>query len=132
MWIVSDYFVLETAQGVMAKSGHNYAQFQDYAQFQEGFARGDFVCEFDRDITDETLKTLEFAKDEDIVRRGALALTMLRQRINQRSKILAAIVNVILWLGRKEIHKLNDSRILIDAKAFATNKTYRIMCFRRS
>jgi hypothetical protein len=52
-----------------------------------------------------------------------LALAMLKQRVDQRSYTLSKLVNVILWLARKEIKKLNDNLILIDSTAFQNATT---------
>lgn len=123
VWIVADYFVLPKASGELAKSGH------DYSRFEADFVAHGLARDFDRDITPETTKTLKFAAD--LVGRGELALSMLKQRIDQRSTVLAGVVNFILWLARKEIQKVQKSRILIDAEAFAANKTYRLMRFKR-
>ena len=120
-WIVADYFVRDTAAGVLAQSGHNYTR------FQESFKAHGFTRDIDRDITADTTKTLQLAAD--IVGRGEIALAMLKQRIDQRSFLLSAIVNFMLWLGRKEIRKTQNRRILLDAEAFATHKTYRMMRF---
>ena len=52
-----------------------------------------------------------------------LALATLKQRVDQRSYTLSKLVNVILWLARKEIKKLNDNLILIDSTAFQNATT---------
>lgn len=86
--------------------------------------------DYDRDITEATLKTLDFGRG--LVERGELALSMVKHRIDRRSWALSKLVNLMLWLGRKEIKKLNESRILIDSAAFRRAKTYRLMRFTRS
>lgn len=124
IWLVVDYFVKDGVTGVMAKSGHTYTE------FQRAVAASDFIMDFDRDITDATLPTLDFAAN--LVSRGELALSMLKQRIDQRSFALSKLVNVILWLARKEVKKLDENRILIDSAAFKQAKTYRLMRFKRT
>ena len=52
-----------------------------------------------------------------------LALAKLKQRVDQRSYTLSKLVNVILWLARKETKKLNDNLILIDSTAFQNATT---------
>lgn len=124
IWIVVDYFVKDGIGGVLAKSGHSYTA------FQRAVADSDLTLDYDRDITEAVLPTLDFASD--LISRGELALFMLKQRIDQRSYILAKLVKFILWLARKEIKKLDDNRILIDSEAFQRAKTYRLMRFLRS
>ncbi len=123
VWVVVDYFVKDGVTGVMAKSGHTYTD------FQRAVAKSDLTMDFDRDITEATLPTLDFAAT--LVSRGELALSMLKQRIDQRSYLLSKLVNVILWLGRKEIAKLDENRQLIDSAAFKQAKSYRLMRFKR-
>ncbi len=119
VWVVADYFVRDNAEGVMAQSGHNFTAFMAQAK------QSRLVCKSDRDITQETGKTLDFAKD--LVQRGELAARMLKERIAQRSKILNMVVNAILFLARKELVKLEARRPLINSQQFAATKTYRIM-----
>lgn len=123
VWVAVDYFVKDGVTGVMAKSGHTYTE------FQRAVAASNMTMDFDRDITEGTLPTLDFAAN--LVARGELALSMLKQRIDQRSFALSKVVNFILWLARKEIKKIDDSRILIDSEAFKKAKTYRLMRFKR-
>ena len=123
VWVVVDYFVLDGAEGVMAKSGHTYTG------FQRAVSASSLTLDYDRDITDATLKTLDFGAD--LISRGELAMSMLKQRIDQRSRALSAVVKLILWLARKEIKKLDENRILIDSAAFKQAKTYRLMRFKR-
>jgi MPBQ/MSBQ methyltransferase len=122
-WLVVDYFVLDGVSGRMAKSGHTYTD------FQRAITGSSMVMDYDRDITEATLKTLDFARS--LVERGELALTMLKQRIDQRNWALSKVVNFIMWLARKEVEKLDDNRILIDSDAFRQAKTYRLMRFKR-
>lgn len=124
VWIVVDYFVRDGVAGVMSKSGHTYTI------FQRAVTKSQLTMDYDRDITEAVLPTLDFAAN--LVTRGELALSMLRQRINQRSVVLSKIVDLILWLARKELTKLEQSRILIDSDAFKEAKTYRLMRFVRS
>lgn len=124
VWVVVDYFVKDGVSGVMAKSGHTYTM------FHRAVARSQMTMDYDRDITEAVLPTLDFAAN--LVARGELALSMLKQRIDQRSFILSKIVNLILWLARKELSKLEQSRILIDSAAFKEAKTYRLMRFIRA
>lgn len=124
IWIVVDYFVKDGTHGVLAKSGHSYTA------FQRAVADSDLTLDYDRDITDAVLPTLDFASD--LISRGELALSMLKQRIDQRSYVMSKLVKIILWLARKEIKKLDDNRILIDSAAFQRAKTYRLMRFKRT
>ena len=123
LWVVVDYFVRDGVSGPLAKSGHGYTAFQRAA------ADSALRMDYDRDITEATLKTLDFARS--LVERGELALIMLKQRIDQRSWALSKLVKLILWLGRKEITRLEKNRILIDSEAFRVAKTYRLMRFKK-
>lgn len=120
-WVVVDYFVRDGVSGQMAKSGHGYTA------FQRAVTASALRMDYDRDITEATLKTLDFGRG--LVERGELALSMLKQRIDKRSWALSKLISLMLWLGRKEIKKLNDSRVLIDSQAFRAAKTYRLMRF---
>lgn len=123
-WVVVDYFVRDGVAGQMAKSGHGYTA------FQRAVNESVLQMDYDRDITEATLKTLDFGRN--LIERGELALSMLKQRIDKRSWALSKLVNLMLWLGRKEIKKLDDNRVLIDSEAFRKAKTYRLMRFKRS
>ena len=123
IWIVVDYFVKDGVSGVLAKSGHTYTM------FHRAVAHSQLTMDYDRDITEAVLPTLDFAAD--LVGRGELALSMLKQRIDQRSFVLSKVVNFILWLARKETEKIEENRILIDSAAFKEAKTYRLMRFIR-
>ena len=123
-WIVVDYFVRDGVFGHMAKSGHGYTE------FQRAVINSPLRMDYDRDITEATLKTLDFG--QNLVERGELALAILKQSIDRRSWALSKLVAFMLWLGRKEIKKLNDNRILIDSAAFREAKTFRLMRFTHS
>lgn len=123
-WVVVDYFVLDGVSGTMAKSGHTYTRFQRAVSFSK------LTMDYDRDITEATLKTLDFAAS--LVNRGQTALGLLKQRIDQRSFVLSKLVGLILWLARKEIAKLEENRVLIDSDQFRAAKTYRLMRFKRA
>ena len=107
----------------MAKSGHTYTE------YLKAVADSKMTLDFDRDITESTLKTLDFARL--LVERGELGLSMLKQRIDQRNWALSKVVKFILFLARKEIRKLDENRILIDSDEFLRTKTYRLMRFKR-
>lgn len=124
VWVVVDYFVKDGVSGVMAKSGHTYTT------FQRAVADSQLTMDYDRDITEATLPTLDFAAN--LVARGELALSMLKQRIDQRSFVLSKVVNFFLWVARKEIDIIDENRMLIDSAAFKEAKTYRLMRFKRS
>ena len=122
IWIVADYFVRDGVSGIMAKSGHTYTE------YLKAVADSKMTLDFDRDITESTLKTLDFARL--LVERGELALSMLKQRIDQRNWALSKVVKFILFLAHKEIRKLDENRILIDSDEFLRTKTYRLMRFK--
>ena len=62
VWVVVDYFVKDGVSGVMAKSGHTYTM------FHRAVAHSQLTMDYDRDITEAVLPTLDFAAN--LVARG--------------------------------------------------------------
>jgi SAM-dependent methyltransferase len=116
--MVCDYFVLNHAQGILAKSGHNFAAFMDAA------AAGGFNVLKSRDITSETAKTLEMA--DDVCDRALLAADIATEKIRRRHP---ALTRLVMRLLRGKIGKLNEERRLIDAELFKANKRYQFLLF---
>lgn len=118
-WIVADYFVKDCATGIIAKSGHPLSAFRTGAKANN--------LEFlqDRDITSEVLKTLEYG--QDMYRRGETAAVMFKDWTKRHNRLMNWILRLILLVMRKDLAKLDQQRVLIDAKQFAQNKSYRMM-----
>jgi SAM-dependent methyltransferase len=119
--MVCDYFVLNHARGIMAKSGHNLDAFMDAA------ATGGFNLLKSRDITGETAKTLELA--DDVCDRALLAVDIATEKIRRRRP---ALTRLVMRLLRGKIGKLTEERRLIDAELFKANKRYQFLLFQRA
>ncbi len=119
--MVCDYFVLNHARGIMAKSGHNLDAFMEAA------GRHGFNLLESRDITSETAKTLEMA--DSFCDRALLALDIATEKIRNR---YPGLTRLALRLLRGKIAKLNDERRLIDAESFKANKRYQFFLFQRT
>jgi SAM-dependent methyltransferase len=112
--MVCDYFVLNHARGIMAKSGHNLDA------FMEASGKHGFNLLKSRDITNETAKTLEMA--DNICDRARLAIDIATEKIRKRHP---GLTRLVLRLLRAKIGKLTEERRLIDAELFRANKRYR-------
>lgn len=119
--MVCDYFVLNHARGIMAKSGHNLDAFMEAA------AEHGFNLLESRDITRETAKTLEMA--DNFCDRALLAVDIATEKIRKRHP---GLTRLILRLLRGKIGKLNEERRLIDAELFKANKRYQFFLFQRN
>lgn len=116
--MVCDYFVQNHAQGIMAKSGHNYDAFLDTAR-ESGFN----VLE-SKNITNETAKTLEMA--DNYCERALLAVDIATEKIRNR---YPGLTGMVLRLLNKKISKLSNERCLLDAELFKANKRYQFLLF---
>ncbi len=117
--VVFDYFVLDTADGLMAKSGHNYKTFKDLAQCN-GL---DLVEEYD--VTDRVAPTLDLA--EQIVSRLSLATDILTEKFRSNHPF---ITWCLFRLFRRKWDNLNAKRILINSQAFKANKKYVLFLYK--
>jgi SAM-dependent methyltransferase len=118
--MICDYFVLENARGIMAKSGHNWDTFVATAQ------DNGFTVRQSRDITRETARTLEMA--DQFCDRMLLALDIATEKIRKR---YPALTRLVMRLLRRKIDKLNDERRLINADLFSASKRYQFLLFQR-
>lgn len=117
--MVCDYFVLNHARGIMAKSGHNYDAFLSTAK------AANFELIQSRDITDQTIKTLEMG--DNFCRRGLLALDIATEKIRDR---YPRISRLAIRLLAKKFKKLTKQRVLLDAELFKASKRYQFLLFR--
>ena len=101
VWIVVDYFVRDGVAGVMSKSGHTYTI------FQRAVTKSQLTMDYDRRHHRSSFAHFDFAAN--LVTRGELALSMLRQRINQRSVVLSKIVDLILVAPQGTLRSLNKA-----------------------
>lgn len=119
--MVCDYFILNHARGIMAKSGHNRDAFMDAA------GKNGFNLLESRDITNETAKTLEMA--DNFCDRALLGVDIATEKIRNRYPCLTRLT---LRLLRRKIRKLSEERRLIDAELFKANKRYQFFLFQRN
>ena len=117
--MVCDYFVLNEAQGIFSKSGHNYEKFLKQAK-SDGFT---LINE--KDITDDVTKTLDIGKMG--VEKLMLTLEIVTEKIRRKHPHLTRLLR---WLFRKKIEKYNKQIQLLDSQQFKKNKTYRFMLFK--
>lgn len=119
--LICDYFVLDHAEGVMAKSGHNLNQFRSEAE-SKGFKLVD-----ERDITNETARTLDMGKllAERILR----AVEIFSEKPRKKHPFLTKI---LFRLFRKKWEKLNRDKVLIDSDAFKDQKRYQFLLYQHN
>ena len=116
--MICDYFVLDHASGVLAKSGHNLTQFRAEAE-KQGFKLID-----ERDITQETARTLDLALL--LAERILKAAEIFSERPREKHPFLTKI---LFRLFRKKWEKINRDRALIDSEAFQDQKRYLFLLY---
>jgi len=116
--MICDYFVLDHATGVLAKSGHNLSKFREESE-KQGFK----LLE-ERDITEQTARTLDLALL--LAERILKAFEIFSERPREKHPFLTKIV---FRLFRKKWNKLNEERTLIDSVAFKEQKRYQFFLY---
>lgn len=116
--MVCDYFTLDHARGIMAKSGHNRDHFLRMAQ------KNHFEILQQLDITRDVLKTLRMAKY--VADKAILALDIGTVKIRTRHPLLTRLA---FRLFRKKLNRVKEEMQLIDADKFQQNKTYQFFLF---
>ncbi len=116
--MVCDYFILNHARGIMAKSGHNLDRFLAAAQASR------FALLQQQDVTGDVLKTLVLAKH--LADKALLAADIGTEKIRKRYPLLTRLV---LRLFRTKIRRAEENMQLIDAEKFQQNKTYQFFLF---
>lgn len=116
--MICDYFVLDHSEGVLAKSGHNLNQFKAESEQQR------FKLIDERDITEETAKTLDMALL--LAERILKAAEIFSEKPRQKHPILSKI---LFRLFRKKWDKINRDRDLIDSTAFKDQKRYLFLLY---
>lgn len=116
--MICDYFVLNHARGIMAKSGHNYDAFLSTAQ------DAGFKIIHSQDITPQTAVTLDMA--DDCCHRALLAVDIATEKIRKRHPILTRL---FLKLFDAKIRKATRQRRLLDSNLFKANKRYQFLLF---
>lgn len=116
--MICDYFVLDHASGVLAKSGHNLRLFREESE-KQGFNLID-----ERDITEETARTLDLALL--LAERILKAVEIFSERPREKHPFLTKL---LFRLFRKKWEKLNRDRALIDSTAFKEQKRYLFLLY---
>ncbi len=116
--MVCDYFVLNHARGIMAKSGHNFDAFMAAAQ-----ANGFKVIKT-RNITPETAITLDMA--DDCCNRAMIAFDIATEKVRNRFPRMTRLIQMLL---SKKIRKAGEQRRLLDSDLFKANKRYQFLLF---
>jgi MPBQ/MSBQ methyltransferase len=119
--VIFDYFVLDCAQGIMTKSGHNYNRFKALAES----AGLELVEEVD--LTDEAARSLDLA--DDLAKRVLLAGDILTEKTRRKHPV---ITRLVFRLFRNKWNRINAERILIDSAAFRANKKYVYLKYRHA
>jgi 2-polyprenyl-3-methyl-5-hydroxy-6-metoxy-1,4-benzoquinol methylase len=117
--MICDYFVMDNAHGVLAKSGHNLTMFRKEAE-KQGFKLQEEI-----DITEDIAKTLDLAKL--LADRVLIGMNIMSEKFRKKHPILTKI---IFRLFRKKWAKVNRDKILIDSKAFKEQKRYLFLLYR--
>ncbi|MDH5545657.1 MAG: class I SAM-dependent methyltransferase [Gammaproteobacteria bacterium] len=111
--LVFDYFINDHAQGIFAKSGHNYRKFVESAN-NTGFR---ILRELD--YTHSTIKTLDLGRQ--FADRAKIALEILTEKPKRRHPRIYSLVN---WAFRKKIKHLQEQMQLLDSERFRNQKKY--------
>lgn len=117
--VICDYFVLDSARGVMAKSGHNYNRFKQVA------ADAGLQLLEEVDVTEEAARSLDLA--DDLAKRVLLAGDILTEKFRTKHPLATRLV---FRLFRRKWNKVNAERILIDSAAFKAHKKYVYLKYR--
>lgn len=118
--IVCDYFTLPGASGIHAKSGH------DLEAFRAAAAEAGFRTVAERDITEETVPTLDLAAD--FAGKAEIGVELATERLRDEKPLRYRLGK---WLLRKPIQKMTKQRPLIDSAAFRGSKRYMSFVFQR-
>ena len=113
-----DYFVLDNAAGILAKSGHNLNRYSEQA------ANNNFKLITDNDITAKITKTLDLSKQ--LVERGLIAFDIATEKFRNKHPIVTRIIS---WLLRKKKQNINEQMTLLDSKQFSAVKKYKLFVF---
>lgn len=118
--MVSDYFTLNSASGILAKSGHNLEKFLLSA------AANHFKIIKQEDLTERVTKTLDIAKL--YVDKGEIAIDIATEKFKIRHPYWTRFFS---WFFRKKIADLQEQKQLIDSEKFKANKRYMFLLFQR-
>lgn len=114
-----DYFVLNNATGILAKSGHNLELF-----YKEAKNYGFEVVQ-DQDITESISKTLDLSRQ--LVEKSLIALDIGTEKFRYKHPHVTRFIN---WLFRKKKRSFNEQMVLLDSEKFSAAKRYKLILFK--
>ena len=117
--MICDYFVLDNARGIMAKSGHNLTRFR-----AESAKRGFKLIE-ERDLTEKVAKTLDLGNL--LAHRLLTGLDILTGKTRKRHPLLTRLAFRLL---RKKWENLKRERELLDSEKFKAQKRYLFLLYK--
>jgi MPBQ/MSBQ methyltransferase len=119
--MVCDYFVLDQANGKMARSGHRLSAFMEEA------GKNNYELIKEVDITEAILPTLDTAKifTEKYI---LPTICIIEEKFQEKRPY---VFKTLKWFFRKNIAKAQDNLILIDSAEFRRNKKYLFFLFKR-
>lgn len=118
--LVADYFTVNGAHGVLAKSGHPLDEFLSAAR--------DAGLDLTRqeDVTDQVTPTLDLAQSW-LERYIDPCVSIATEHVLRKRPWLARPAR---WLFRRQINKATELRKLVDSEAFRQNKRYLMLLFK--
>lgn len=116
--MVSDYFISNSASGILAKSGHNLEKFLNSA------AANHFMLIKQEDFTEKVTKTLDIAKI--YIDKTVIAIDIATEKFKIRHPYWTRF---FCWFFRKKIADLQEQKQLIDSEKYKANKRYMFLLF---
>ena len=116
--MICDYFVLEHATGLLAKSGHDIADFISRAK------TNGFEVLVENDITEDVMKTLDITRD--FINRALIAGDIATEKTRIKHPYFSKL---LFWPFKKKFEKLKQQIQLFDSLEFKKNKTYQFILF---
>lgn len=113
-----DYFVLDNAEGTLAKSGHNLNRYTEEA------AKNNFKLITDNDITAKITKTLDLSRL--LIKRGLIALEIGTEKFRYKHPWVTRFIN---WLIRNKKRSFKKEMVLLDSEKFSAAKRYKLFLF---
>lgn len=118
--LLADYFTVNGARGVLAKSGHPLEEFLAEAK------RAGLTLDRKEDVTDKVIPTLDLAHSW-LERYVDPCLSIATEHVLRKSPWVARSAR---WLFRRQIDRATDLRKLVDSEAFKRHKRYLLLLFR--
>lgn len=116
--MVCDYFVLNNASGVLAKSGHNLEKFMNSA------AANRFKVIKQEDLTERVTKTLDVVRL--YVDKTVLAFDIVTEKFRAKHPY---VTRFLFFLFRKKRTAMEEQMELLNSEKFKQNKKYMFLLF---